>query len=159
MVTCLLDSLFQQEPHLMAQLKPILTELTNLVKQKNSSVCLKARTILIDCEKPTLDIHYNFMEKMSEDSTSGLQAMIMDESAIFDVLGKFFYHMEEGVRQAALDVYIRPAFILYNITCLQHQRLPLGQACAHFQFLLLQSHPNRSYQQVGAGAGEFNSML
>ena len=165
-VTCLLDSLFQQEPRLMAELKPILTELTNLVKQENSSVCLKARTILIACEKPTFDIRYNFMEKMfldgtnkSEDSTSSLQAMIMDESAIFDVLGEFFYHMEEGVRQAALEVYIRRAFISYDVTCLQHQRLPLGQACVHFQFLLPQSHPNRSYQQVRAGAGEFNSML
>ena len=139
----------------MAELKPILTELTNLVKQENSSVCLKARTILIACEKPTFDIRYNFMEKMfldgtnkSEDSTSSLQAMITDESAIFDVLGEFFYHLEEGVRQAALEVYIRRAFISYDVTCLQHQRLPLGQSCVYFQFLLPQSHPNRSYQQV-----------
>jgi acetyl-CoA carboxylase/biotin carboxylase 1 len=183
-VTCLLDVLFHEEPRLMAELKPILIELTNLVKQENSSVCLKARTILIACEKPTFDIRYNFMEKMfldgtnkSEDSTSSLQAMITDESAIFDVLGEFFYHLEEGVRQvqikcllfnnevsigrdwsqqstfsifsqAALEVYIRRAFISYDITCLQHQRLPLGQSCVYFQLLLPQSHPNRSYQQV-----------
>jgi len=165
-VTCLLDELFQQEPRLMSELKPVLTELTNLVKQENSSVCLKARTILIACEKPTFDIRYNNMEKMfldgtnkSEDSASSLQAMITDESAIFDVLCEFFYHLEEGVRQAALEVYIRRAFISYGVTCLQHQRLPLGQACVHFQFLLPQSHPNRSYQQVRAGAGDFGSML
>ena len=164
-VTCLIEELFQQEPRLMAELKPILTELTNLVKQENSSVCLKARTILIACEKPTFDIRYNYMEKMfldgtnkSEDSTSSLQKMITDESAIFDVLGEFFYHVEEGVRQAALEVYIRRAFISYDVTCLQHQRLPLGQSCVHFQFLLPQSHPNRSYQQVRAGA-DFNSLL
>merc|ERR1712226_1594011 len=58
-VTCLIEELFQQEPRLMAELKPILTELTNLVKQENSSVCLKARTILIACEKPTFDIRYS----------------------------------------------------------------------------------------------------
>merc|ERR1719216_368338 len=102
-ICCLMDELYEQEPRLMAEMKPILTELTNLVKQENSSVCLKARTILIACEKPTFDIRYNFMEKMfldgtnkSEDSTSSLQAMITDESAIFDVLGEFFYHLEEG---------------------------------------------------------------
>ena len=55
-------------------------------KQENSSVRLKARTLLSACEKPTFDIHSNFTEKMfmedtikSEVSTSSLQAMIMDE--------------------------------------------------------------------------------
>lgn len=151
----LLDELFSQEPRLMAELKPVLTELTNLVKQENSSVCLKARTILIACEKPTYDTRYNSMEKMfldgtskSENSANNLQAMITDESAIFDVLGEFFYHTEERVQQAALEVYIRRAFISYDVEGLQHQRLPQGQSCVHFQFLLPQSHPNRSFQTM-----------
>jgi len=154
-VCCLLDELFLQEPKLMAELKPSLTALTNLVKQENSSVCLKARTILIACEKPTYEIRYNFMEKMfldgtskSENSANNLQKMITDESAIFDVLGEFFYHAEERVQQAALEVYIRRAFVSYDVECLQHQRLALGQSCVHFQFLLPQSHPNRSYQNM-----------
>jgi len=154
-VCCLLDELFLQEPRLMSELKPVLQELTNLVKQENSSVCLKARTILIACEKPTYDIRYNFMEKMfldgtskSENSANNLQAMITDESAIFDVLGEFFYHTEERVQQAALEVYIRRAFVSYDVECLQHQRLAQGQSCVHFQFLLPQSHPNRSYQNM-----------
>ena len=113
-VVCLLDELNRQEPKLMSELKPVLTDLTNLCKQENASVCLKARTILIACEKPTYDIRYNFMEKMfldgtskSENSATNLQSMITDESAIFDVLGEFFYHAEERVQQAALEVYIR----------------------------------------------------
>ena len=28
----------------------------------------------------------------------------LDESAIFDILGDFFYHVDEAVRQAALEV-------------------------------------------------------
>ena len=154
-VCCLLDELFAQEPRLMAELKPVLTELTNLAKQENSSVCLKARTILIECEKPTYDIRYNFMEKMfldgtskSENSSNNLQKMITDESAIFDVLGEFFYHAEEKVQQAAMEVYIRRAFVSYDVESLQHQRLAQGQSCVHFQFLLPQSHPNRSYQNM-----------
>ena len=90
------------------------------------------------------------MEKMfldatnkTEDSAMNLQKMITDESAIFDILGDFFYHVDEAVRQAALEVYVRRAFISYDLTCLQHQRLPLGQSAVHFQFLLPQSHPNR----------------
>jgi len=154
-VCCLLDELWAQESKLMAELKPVLTELTNLVKQENSSVCLKARTILIACEKPTYEIRYNFMEKMfldgtskSENSTNNLEKMITDESAIFDVLGEFFFHSEERVQQAALEVYIRRAFVSFEVECLQHQRLALGQSCVHFQFLLPLSHPNRSYQNM-----------
>ena len=66
------------------------------------------------------------MEKMfldatnkSEDSATSLQKMITDESAIFDILGNFFYHDDEAVRQAALEVYVRRAFISYDLTCLQ----------------------------------------
>ena len=149
-ICCLLDELFEQEPRLMSEMKNSLNELTNLYKQENSTVCLKARTIMIACEKPTYDIRYNFMEKMfldgtskSENSADNLEKMITDESAIFDVLGEFFYHSEERVQQAALEVYIRRAFVSYDVECLQHERLARGQSCVQFQFLLPQSHPNR----------------
>ena len=69
-VTTLLEELYKQEPRIMAELKPILTELTNLIKQENSSVSLKARTILIACEKPTYDLRFNHMEKMFLDATN-----------------------------------------------------------------------------------------
>ena len=154
-ICCLLDELYDQEPRLMAEMKPVLTDLTNLYKQENSSVCLKARTILIACDKPTFDIRFNFMEKMfldgtenSENSASNLQKMIDDESAIFDVLGEFFYHSEEKVRQAALEVYIRRAFDSYEFESLQHQRLARGQCCVQFQYVLPPSHPNRSYHNM-----------
>ena len=154
-ICCLMDELYEQEPRLMAEMKPVLTELTNLYKQENSSVCLKARTILIACDKPTYDIRYNFMEKMfldgtenSENSANNLQKMIDDESAIFDVLGEFFYHSEAKVRQAALEVYIRRAFDSYEFESLQHQRLARGQCCVQFQYLLPPSHPNRSYHNM-----------
>ena len=154
-ICCLMDELYEHEPRLMAEMKPVLTELTNLYKQENSSVCLKARTILIACDKPTYDIRYNFMEKMfldgtenSENSANNLQKMIADESAIFDVLGEFFYHSEAKVRQAALEVYIRRAFDSYEFESLQHQRLARGQCCVQFQYLLPPSHPNRSYHNM-----------
>jgi len=164
-ISCLLEELFKQEPRLMSELKPVLTELTNLVKQENSTVCLKARTILIACEKPTYDLRYNHMEKMfldatnkTEDSATNLQKMITDESAIFDILGDFFYHVDGDVRQAALEVYVRRAFISYDLTCLQHQRLLQGQSAVHFQFLLPQSHPNRCYHNVKSLAPSFDSL-
>lgn len=162
-ISCILDQLFKQEPRIMSELKPLLTELTNLAKQENSTVCLKARTILIACEKPTYDIRFNHMEKMfldatnkTEDSALNLQKMITDESAIFDILGDFFYHVDEAVQQAALEVYVRRAFISYELTCVQHQRLTYGQSAVHFQFILPQSHPNRCFHNVKSLASSFD---
>merc|ERR1719397_193420 len=151
----MVDMVSEKAPRLMAEMKSVLTELTNLYKQENSSVCLKARTILIACDKPTYDIRYNFMEKMfldgmenSEHSAINLQRMIDDESAIFDILGDFFYHPDERVRQAALEVYIRRAFDSYEFESLQHQRLARGHRSVQFQYLLPPSHPNRSYHNM-----------
>ncbi len=93
--------------------------------------------------------------------------MITDDSSIFDVLGDFFYHHEEAVRAAALEVlisydlcakstlnkrklltrtkvYIRRAFISYEVTGVTNLKLEGGsrRAAVKFDFLLPQTHPN-----------------
>jgi len=49
-------------------MKPILRELTNLVRGETSTVSLKARTILIASEKPSYEIRHNHIEKMFLDA-------------------------------------------------------------------------------------------
>ena len=46
-ITTLLDQVWANEPRLTKDLKPILRELTNLVRGETSTVSLKARTILV----------------------------------------------------------------------------------------------------------------
>ena len=74
--------------------------------------------------------------------------MITDESSVFDVLGDFFYHADPRVRAAALEVYVRRAFISYEVTGLNNQLLSSTSdevyPAVKFEFLLPQSHPNRS---------------
>ena len=73
--------------------------------------------------------------------------MITDDSAIFDVLGDFFYHHEDAVRAASLEVYVRRAFTSYEVTGVTNLRLQGGSGniwAVKFDFLLPQSHPNRS---------------
>ena len=77
--------------------------------------------------------------------------MITDESSVFDVLGDFFYHSDPRVRAAALEVYVRRAFISYEVTGLNNQLLSSTSdevyPAVKFEFLLPQSHPNRSFHR------------
>lgn len=164
LITCLLDKLFQQEPRIMAELRNVLVELTNLSKQENSTVCLKARTLIIASEKPTYELRYNHTEKMfldaiskTEDSHSNLNKMINDDATIFDVLGDFFYHSNLGVRQAAYEVYVRRAYTSYDFNCLEHKSLPSGQGVVNYKFLLPLSHPTRSFQSMRCLAPSLDS--
>lgn len=47
------------------------------------------------------------------------------------------------MRKAALEVYVRRAYISYDLTCLQHHEMLNGLCVVQFQFLLPSSHPNR----------------
>ncbi len=113
-MTTLLDKLWASEPRLLKTLRQPLTALTDLVRPQNATVLLKARTILIASDKPSYELRHNHIERMfldainkHEEMYGDLQKMITDDSSIFDVLGDFFYHQEEAVRAAALEVYVR----------------------------------------------------
>ena len=47
-----------------------------------------------------------------------------------------------------LQVYVRRAYISYELTCLKHLTLLSGACAALFQFLLPSSHPNRYISYV-----------
>jgi hypothetical protein len=67
-LTTLLDQVWLNEQRLTKEMKPILRELTNLVRGETSTVSLKARTILIASEKPSYEIRHNHIEKMFLDA-------------------------------------------------------------------------------------------
>ncbi len=77
--------------------------------------------------------------------------MITDETSLFDVLGDFFYHSDERVRAAALEVYVRRAFTSYDVIGLNNLELSGKKSAVKFDFLLPQSHPNRSFQSISSG--------
>lgn len=96
------------------------------------------------------------------------QKLILSETSIFDVLPNFFYHVNQVVCMAALEVwafrdhlesfrvflsddppafdpqvYVRRAYIAYELNSIQHHRLQDGTCAVDFQFMLPSSHPNR----------------
>ena len=68
-MTSLLDTLWASDKRLAKDLKHKLREMTStLVRSENSTVALKARTILIASEKPSYELRHNHIEKMFLDA-------------------------------------------------------------------------------------------
>ncbi|XP_077530099.1 acetyl-CoA carboxylase isoform X3 [Haemaphysalis longicornis] len=159
----LIDHLCGHEPGLTDELSSILNELTTLSKTDNAKVALRARQVLIATHQPAWELRHNQMESIflsaidmygHDFCPENLQKLILSETSIFDVLPDFFYHGNVVVQRAALEVYVRRAYVSYDLTCLQHLQLPSGISAAQFQFLLPSSHPNRQAQMPVTSDGE-----
>uniref|UniRef100_U3K2H1 acetyl-CoA carboxylase n=1 Tax=Ficedula albicollis TaxID=59894 RepID=U3K2H1_FICAL len=152
LVIMLIDQLCGRDPTLTDELTTILHELTQLSKTEHSKVALRARQVLIASHMPSYELRHNQVESIfisaidmygHEYCPENLKKLILSETSIFDVLPVFFYHTNEVVRMAALEVYVRRGYIAYELHSLQHQQLSDGTCLVEFQFMLPSSHPNR----------------
>ncbi|XP_014207408.1 acetyl-CoA carboxylase isoform X3 [Copidosoma floridanum] len=157
LVTMLVDHLWANEPGLTDELASTLTELTSLNRQEHSRVALRARQVLIAAHQPAYELRHNQMESIFLSAVDmyghdfhpeNLQKLILSETCIFDILHDFFYHSNRTVCNAALEVYVRRAYISYELTCLQHLELSGEIPLVHFQFTLPTSHPNSQSQST-----------
>ncbi|KAM4616339.1 acetyl-CoA carboxylase 2 isoform 2-T2 [Polymixia lowei] len=152
LVTMLIDQLCGRDPTLADELMAILNELTQLSKMENSKVALRARQVLIASHLPSYELRHNQVESIflsaidmygHQFCPENLKKLILSETSIFDVLPNFFYHSNRVVCMAALEVYVRRAYIAYELNSLQHHQLHDGTCAVDFQFMLPTSHPNR----------------
>nr|XP_056721571.1 acetyl-CoA carboxylase 1 isoform X1 [Euleptes europaea] len=152
LVTMLIDQLCGRDPTLTDELINILTELTQLSKTTNAKVALRARQVLIASHLPSYELRHNQVESIflsaidmygHQFCIENLQKLILSETSIFDVLPNFFYHSNQVVRMAALEVYVRRAYIAYELNSVQHRQLKDSTCVVEFQFMLPTSHPNR----------------
>ncbi|XP_064322282.1 acetyl-CoA carboxylase 2 isoform X2 [Phalacrocorax carbo] len=152
LVTMLIDQLCGRDPTLTDELTAILHELTQLSKTEHSKVALRARQVLIASHLPSYELRHNQVESIflsaidiygHEYCPENLKKLILSETTIFDVLPIFFYHTNQVVRMAALEVYVRRGYIAYELNSLQHRQLSDGTCLVEFQFMLPSSHPNR----------------
>ncbi|XP_061527646.1 acetyl-CoA carboxylase isoform X4 [Phycodurus eques] len=152
LVTMLIDQLCGRDPTLADELMVILSELTQLSKMENSKVALRARQVLIASHLPSYELRHNQVESIflsaidmygHQFCPENLKKLILSETSIFDVLPNFFYHSNQVVCMAALEVYVRRAYIAYELNSIQHHQLQDGTCAVDFQFMLPSSHPNR----------------
>lgn len=157
LVTMLIDHLWANEPGLTDELSSTLTELTSLNRTEHSRVALRARQVLIAAHQPAYELRHNQMESIFLSAVDmyghdfhpeNLQKLILSETSIFDILHDFFYHSNRAVCNAALEVYVRRAYISYELTCLQHLELSGEIPLVYFQFVLPSNHPNRQNQSL-----------
>uniref|UniRef100_A0A8C3N498 acetyl-CoA carboxylase n=1 Tax=Geospiza parvula TaxID=87175 RepID=A0A8C3N498_GEOPR len=153
LVTMLIDQLCGRDPTLTDELINILTELTQLSKTTNAKGGERAREVLIASHLPSYELRHNQVESIflsaidmygHQFCIENLQKLILSETSIFDVLPNFFYHSNQVVRMAALEVYVRRAYIAYELNSVQHRQLKDNTCVVEFQFMLPTSHPNRS---------------
>ncbi|WAR06945.1 ACAC-like protein [Mya arenaria] len=151
-VILLIEQLCGGDMNLTDDLASILGELTKLNRSLNAKVALKSRQVLIQAHQPPYELRHNQMENIFLSAVDmyghdfcpeSLQKLIYSESAIYDVLQEFFFHNNTLVRVAALEVYIRRAYIAYDLNCLVHKELQEGICIVEFRFTLPRSHPNR----------------
>ncbi|XP_044052801.1 acetyl-CoA carboxylase 2 isoform X5 [Siniperca chuatsi] len=152
LVTMLIDQLCGRDSTLADELMAILNELTQLSKMENSKVALRARQVLIASHLPSYELRHNQVESIflsaidmygHQFCPENLKKLILSETSIFDVLPNFFYHSNQVVCMAALEVYVRRAYIAYELNSIQHHQLQDGTCAVDFQFMLPSSHPNR----------------
>jgi len=107
---------------------------------------------LIAAYQPAYELRYTQMESIfmsvvdmygHDFHPENLQRLILSETSIFDILHDFFYHSNRAVVHAALEVYVRRAYTLFELICLQHLVLPRQLSLVRFQFLLPSAHQNR----------------
>ncbi|XP_078277863.1 acetyl-CoA carboxylase 2 isoform X2 [Rhinoraja longicauda] len=152
LVIMLIDQLCSRDPTLTDELMVILNELTQLSRMENSKVALRSRQVLIASHLPSYELRHNQVESLflsaidmygHQFCPDNLKKLILSETSIFDVLPSFFYHANQVVRTAALEVYVRRSYIAYELNSFQHHQLHNGIRVVDFQFLLPSSHPNR----------------
>uniref|UniRef100_A0A3B3XQC9 acetyl-CoA carboxylase n=1 Tax=Poecilia mexicana TaxID=48701 RepID=A0A3B3XQC9_9TELE len=152
LVTMLIDQLCGRDATLADELMAILNEFTQLSKMENSKVALRARQVLIASHMPSYELRHNQVESIflsaidmygHQFCPENLKKLILSETSIFDVLPNFFYHANQVVCMAALEVYVRRAYIAYELNSIQHHQLLDGTCAVDFQFMLPSSHPNR----------------
>lgn len=152
LVIMLIDELCGPDPSLSDELTAILNELTQLSKSEHCKVALRARQVLIASHLPSYELRHNQVESIflsaidmygHQFCPENLKKLILSETTIFDVLPTFFYHANNVVCMASLEVYVRRGYIAYELTSLQHRQLPDGSCVVEFQFMLPSSHPNR----------------
>ncbi|RSH85904.1 acetyl-coenzyme-A carboxylase [Apiotrichum porosum] len=118
-----------------------LGRMAELEGRPTSKVALKAKEVLIVGSLPTYEERYGQLEKILKasvttsyygDSGSGhrlpssdlLKEVTDSRYTVFDVLSTFFEHPDPWVVLAALEVYIRRAYRVYNVLALDYE--PVG---------------------------------
>ena len=120
-----------------------LKELAGLNRLAASRVALQARKILINLHLPSYERRRNNMENEFLEALEGdvggyiperLQRLVDTPTAVFDVISEFFFHKNKAIQQAALEVYVRRAYIAYTLNSVKVSETTSGANVISWEF-------------------------
>ncbi|KAJ1721084.1 acetyl-coenzyme-A carboxylase [Coemansia erecta] len=154
-VQAMLDVIHPVNPQsgsLDARYEEVLKKLTELSGRATSKVALKAREVLLQCQVPSLEDRKRQMEFILKSSVTetvygsgeeyrtpsydAIRDLIVTNYYVFDVLQSFLYHPNPYIRLAALEVYVRRAYHMYNLVDFDYFTEQSEPFMVHWRFIL-----------------------
>jgi len=93
-------------------------------------------------ERIFLDSSSDTLSTEEGTDTNNLQTLVSESTAVFDVLTEFFYHAEPVVQRAALEVYIRRAYVAYSLDKIDFSTSSNSSSMIVFTFSLPTTSPD-----------------
>ncbi|KAI7832926.1 acetyl-CoA carboxylase [Kickxella alabastrina] len=135
-----------------ARYEEVLKLMTGLSGRATSKVALKAREVLLQCQVPSLEERKRQMEHILKSSVTetvygsgeeyrtpsydAIRDLVVTNYYVFDVLQSFLYHENPYVRLAALEVYVRRAYHMYNLVDFDYATEDEAPFMVHWRFIL-----------------------
>ncbi|KAJ2234840.1 acetyl-coenzyme-A carboxylase [Coemansia sp. RSA 485] len=154
-VLAMLDVIHPVNPQtgaLDARYEEVLKSLTELSGRATAKVALKAREVLLQCQVPSLEERKRQMEHILKSSITetvygsgeefrtpsydAIRDLIVTNYYVFDVLQSFLYHQNPYIRLAALEVYVRRAYHMYNLVDFDYLTEATEPFMVHWRFIL-----------------------
>ncbi|KAJ2555299.1 acetyl-coenzyme-A carboxylase [Coemansia sp. RSA 1933] len=130
----------------------VLKSFTSLTGRATAKVALKAREILLQCQVPSLDERKRQMEHILRSSITetvygsgeeyrtpsydAIKDLVVTNYYVVDVLQSFLYHANPYIRLAALEVYVRRAYHMYNLVDFDYVTDASAPFMVHWRFIL-----------------------
>jgi len=144
LIKLLLNKIYDLKTAKETVLEKSLEEIAALTSSATSKVALQARQLLIKQYIPPYEERKERMESifLSSASSEGgdiedsIEDIVGNSTAVFDVLSSFFYHAQSIVQQAALEVYVRRAYVAYSLGEITFHQSDSGKPTIKFMFSL-----------------------
>ncbi|KAI8319859.1 acetyl-CoA carboxylase [Martensiomyces pterosporus] len=157
-----------QSGSLDANYEEVLKSLTALSGRATAKVALKAREVLLQCQVPSLEERMRQMEHILKSSVTetvygsgeeyrtpsydAIKDLIVTNYYVFDVLQSFLYNPNPYIRLAALEVYVRRAYHMYNLVDFEYTTDEGAPFMVRWRFILQDDSSGMFAGQIGRGS-------
>ncbi|KAJ2684596.1 acetyl-coenzyme-A carboxylase, partial [Coemansia spiralis] len=150
-----------------AKYEAVLKRVAELSGRTTAKVALKAREVLLQCQVPSLEERQRQMEQMLRASVTetvygcgeefrtpsydAICDLVVTNYYVYDVLQSFLQHPNPYIQLAALEVYVRRAYHMYNLFDFDYLTEPGAPFMVHWRFVLQDDSSGMFVGRIGGG--------